>query len=379
MNSLLRFLTAAAVAISIALAGCATVPPPAPDERAAAPAQGSAPAAPVAPLHDRALEERLLALDPLRLSDDDVRHVLARGPTPRIMLLHGGLYPVHLLMESFGRFLTRMGYPEARIRDPGDRAWSYSPYEDAEKLAGIVAWEYETSGLHPMLIGHSQGGMQAVKVLHELAGHFDKAVRVYDPVRGAFLDRTSIVDPLTHRERPVVGLSVSYASAVGAGGATFLMPNQWSMLDKLESIPNTVAEFTGFTVGIDLIGGSSHYRHNGTAKVRNVALPLNYNHIFVPAVGSLADDPQVRDWINAYAPGDTRDPSLLPGDAPQHVLWAADVWYSIKKHWCLEAQRLVRAERERKVPSQSAAKDAPPGGGQPTAPTGMREAERAPR
>ena len=170
------------------------------------------------------------------------------------MLFHGGLYPVHLLMESFGRFLSRMGYPEARIRDPGDQAWSYSPYEDAEKLAGIVAWEYETSGLHPMLIGHSQGGMQAVKVLHELAGHFDKAVRVYDPVRGAFLDRTSIVDPLTHRERPVVGLSVSYASAVGAGGATFLMPNQWSMLDKLESIPNTVAEFTGFTVGIDLIG-----------------------------------------------------------------------------------------------------------------------------
>jgi len=23
------------------------------------------------------------------------------------------------------------------------------------------------------------------------------------------------------------------------------------------------------------------------------------------------------------------------------------VWYSIKKHWCLEAQRLVRAERMR--------------------------------
>jgi hypothetical protein len=187
--------------------------------------------------------------------------------------------------------------------------------------------------------------MQAVKVLHELAGHFDKAVRVYDPVQGGFLDRTSIVDPLTHQERPVVGIGVSYASAVGAGGATFLMPNQWSMLDKLESIPNTVDEFTGFTVGIDLIGGSSEYRHNGTAKVRNVALPLNYNHIFVPAVGSLAQDAEVRDWINAYAPGDTRDPSLLPGDAPQHVLWAADVWYSIKKHWCLEAQKLVRAQR----------------------------------
>jgi hypothetical protein len=27
------------------------------------------------------------------------------------------------------------------------------------------------------------------------------------------------------------------------------------------------------------------------------------------------------------------------------VLWAADVWHSIKKHWCLEAQRLIRAQR----------------------------------
>jgi hypothetical protein len=27
------------------------------------------------------------------------------------------------------------------------------------------------------------------------------------------------------------------------------------------------------------------------------------------------------------------------------VLWAADVWHNIKKHWCLEAQRLIRAQR----------------------------------
>jgi len=26
-----------------------------------------------------------------------------------------------------------------------------------------------------------------------------------------------------------------------------------------------------------------------------------------------------------------------------NVLWAADVWFSIKKHWCIEAQRLIRA------------------------------------
>jgi hypothetical protein len=36
---------------------------------------------------------------------------------------------------------------------------------------------------------------------------------------------------------------------------------------------------------------------------------------------------------------------MLPADAQLHVMWAADVWYSIKKHWCLEAQTLIRARR----------------------------------
>ena len=27
------------------------------------------------------------------------------------------------------------------------------------------------------------------------------------------------------------------------------------------------------------------------------------------------------------------------------MLWAADVWYSIKKHWVIEAQRLIKARR----------------------------------
>src|SRR5690242_20073971 len=181
MSLPLRSLASVLAALSVALAGCATQPL---EPSTGAPTHAAAPAKPVVP--NPALQERLLALDPDHLSDADVREVLAQGPAPRIMLLHGGIYPVQLLMESFGHFLVRMGYPQARIRDPGNGEWSYSPYEDAEKLAGIIAWDYERSGLRPMLIGHSQGGMQAVKVLHELAGHFDDNVRVYDPVHDTF-------------------------------------------------------------------------------------------------------------------------------------------------------------------------------------------------
>jgi hypothetical protein len=348
-----RWAAALVVATAIAAAGCA-IQPPASTPAGPVAAPGSAPAQarlapdPFASVPPPDVRDRLLALDPDHTSGRDVRETLVNSPAPRIILLHGGLFPVYLLMKSFGVFLTRMGYPESRIRDPGNGSWSYSPYDDSAKLAGIVAWEYEHDGLRPMLIGHSQGGVQVVKILHELAGNFAPSLRVFDPVTGAFEDRTTIVDPLTHQERPVVGLSASYASVVGAGGLAFVMPNQWSMADRLTTIPDTVDEFTGFAIDSDPVAmdypdSIKLYHPNGTAKVQNVELPSNYSHIFLVAVAPLALEPEVGDWINAYVPGGKHDTSSLPADPQDHVLWAADVWYSIKRHWCLEAQRLVRA------------------------------------
>jgi hypothetical protein len=87
------------------------------------------------------------------------------------------------------------------------------------------------------------------------------------------------------------------------------------------------------------------YENSGKDNVRNVVLPASYNHVMVPATRDLSQDAKVRDWINAFVPGTNADPSMLPGEAPLHVMWAADVWYSIKKHWCLEAQALIRARR----------------------------------
>ena len=125
------------------------------------------------------------------------------------------------------------------------------------------------------MIGHSQGGVQAIKVLYELAGTFESPIPVWNPYTDASDDRTTIVDPLTGVLWPVVGLSVSYVSVVGAGGAAMLLPNQWSMAGKLRTIPDTVDEFTGFALGLDLwawtLAGaaeSTEFRHNGTATVR---------------------------------------------------------------------------------------------------------------
>ena len=301
---------------------------------------------------DRALEERILALDPEHISDHEVRYTLAAGPTPRIILVHGSVYPVYLIMTSFATFLEGMGYPEVKLRDPVDGAYSQSPYGSSERLAGEIAWYYEHDGVRPLMIGHSQGGMQAIKVLYELAGGFTPRVPVWNARTDRPENRFTIIDPLTSVERPVVGLSVAYTAAVGAGGAAFLLPNQWDMFFRLRTIPNSVDEFTGFAIQGDFVAWSfpglsaaSEYRHAAAAEVRNVVLPVTYNHIMVPITHALAADPKTRDWIDAYVPGDGNGATVPAGMASYNILWAADVWFSIKKHWCIEAQRLIRAKR----------------------------------
>ena len=298
---------------------------------------------------DRAIEDRILALDPEKVTPADVRDVLRKGPTPRIMLLHGGIYPVHLSMVSFGEFLVEMGYPEARIRDPYDGAWSHSPYEDAERLAGIAAWYYEKDGMPPMMIGHSQGGMQAVKVLHVLNGEYAPAVAVWNPLTDFAEGRTAITDPLTGRTQPVVGMRLAYVSSVGAGGAAFLLPNQWTLLGKLRTIPDTVEEFTGYSIDVDFwawtlpgVDATRKFENHGKATVRNVTLPASIGHVTAPVSSSLPAKPALRAWIEAYYPGTAVQP---PPGSEDNIWWAADVWFTVKKYWVIEAQRFIRAKR----------------------------------
>lgn len=342
-----RHRAVAVVLVAVALGGCAMQPVP---MDVVAPVSGDFSVLKARRV-DAVLEDRILALDPARVSARDVADVLAKGPAPRIMLVHGGVYPVHLAMSSFGTFLVAMGYPEAKIRDPGSGEWSYSPYTTTARLAGIAAWQYEQDAMRPMIIGHSQGGLYAVKILKELAGTYNDRLPVWNPVTDQPEPRATIIDPLSGKERPAIGVSASYASALGAGGWALVLPNQWDDFANLRKIPDTVVEFTGYFIELDLFALSFPgnpldvpYEQNGLATVRNVKLPATYNHVFVPVTHELANDPHVRAWLDDYVPGRdaSADPPLVAGGA---VLWAADVWYSIKKHWTLEAQRLVRARR----------------------------------
>ena len=302
---------------------------------------------------DRALEDRILALDPENVTAADVGNTLSKTPAPRVVLLHGGIFPVHLAMTSFASFLVGMGYPEARIRHPGDGRWSHSPYESSERVAGMIAWHYEQDGMRPMLIGHSQGGMQVVKVLHDLAGTFASALPVWNPMTDSAETRTAIVDPITGRERPVVGVQVSFASAVGAGGPSGVLPNQWAVVGRLKEVPDTAVQFNGYFIGIDWFamtfsaGGVAGFRNaSGTVLVRNVELPAGYLHVTVPVTHHLPENPDFKSFIDAYRPtSDKPDESRMPGTYTDNIYYAADNWHAIKKHWTLEAQRLIKGRR----------------------------------
>jgi hypothetical protein len=314
-------------------------------------ARGEAGAAigPVAGLAlDRSTEERLLALDAERISPEDVREVLARAPAPRIISLHGSI-PI-VTMAPFAEFLVAMGYPAERLRNPRDGGYTYSSFADSREIAGALAWHYEREGSVPMLIGHSQGGMLTVKVLQDLAGASGERLQVWNPVTGSAEARYAVTDPVTGAEQPVVGLRVPYAAALATGSLMRVLLGQWGMLSRLRTVPDSVDEFTGYFIEWDTIAATSPneardnpYRPTGSARVRNVMLPAAYSHVALPAATHLAANAATRAWIERYVPGAAL-PALPEADV-QNLLHAADIWYSVKKHWCLEAQRLVRAHR----------------------------------
>jgi len=53
----------------------------------------------------------------------------------------------------------------------------------------------------------------------------------------------------------------------------------------------------------------------------------------------------MRDWLDAYVPDRKDEVAVAPPGDKGGALWAGDVWYFVKKHWCLELQRLIRARR----------------------------------
>ncbi len=299
-----------------------------------------------------ALRSQILALNPDRISDSDIERVLSKAPAPQVINLHGGIYPVHLVMKDFSNFLAAMGYSRNQTRLPGGQ-YSYSCYRSSNQIAGAVAWYYEQTGMRVLMVGHSQGGMQLMKVLHDLSGTYGQSgtERPFNPVTNRFEDRTTFRDPRSGRMVSIQELKpVYYATAVASGGAARAMPNQWSVAALVRKVPDATKYFTGYSVPGDFLGGGVQggpdgaraYQATGNTKVQNVVLKWGSEHVTVPRTQHLAKNAASRAWISSWNPskGD-----FLPPDykgPTYNLLYAANVWYEIKKYWCLSLQQAVR-------------------------------------
>ena len=307
-------------------------------------------------------EDEILALDPERISDRQVREALSRAPPPRILSFKGTLFAD---MESFGSFLSQMGYPAEKLRNPRDGSYTYDvtwhgcKCEECPEIVGALAWYYEEEGMVPMLVGHSGGGVAVSRILYGLADAEKtdadtKPIPVWNPAKRKAESRYNVRDPVTGVPRRLSDLRVPYAAMIATGRLLRLTPFFPGCAEdaaRFTNIPDSVEEFTGFEIEGDIFTqGTGPYRSltPGTRPivVRNVQLPSTTDHVRAFRMDGLAQNSQVRAWINAYRPNRPNDP--IPTDTDldvSNILHAADLWHSIKKHWCLEAQRLIRVRR----------------------------------
>ena len=285
---------------------------------------GGAAAALAAPLSTDA-RAAMLALDPERISEGQVRELLVLAPAPRVLLFQGSLGAD---MESFGAFLHAMGYPAQRLHNPATGRYSYSLRWDGcrcvecEALATGIGRQARDEGVAPVMVGHSGGGVTVGRILQQLAAT-DGAPRL----------------PFA----ATLGTGALLRWAPGFPGCAADVP-------QLGRVPASVATFTGYRIDGDpftsLLGFGDYRAAEGSdppAQVRNVLLPAQVSHVRAFEVDGYAEHPQLRNWISAYHPGSDAPLPDAPGLDLGNLRHAADLWHSLKKHWALHARQWAAA------------------------------------
>ena len=149
-------------------------------------------------------------------------------------------------------------------------------------------------------------------------------------------------------------LKVESATTIATGRLMRVFLFQWHMLSRLREVPDSVCSFTGIALTDDFLGNAlrgsadaDHYVATGKAVVRNVTLPPGHGHLTIPLTEHLAKTLETRRWINEYTPA-VENPEHAEGlDADsRNILFAAEVWFEIKKHWCRGLQKWIRAKRK---------------------------------
>ncbi|MCA9396583.1 MAG: hypothetical protein KC649_05375 [Candidatus Omnitrophica bacterium] len=293
-------------------------------------------------------------LDKMRLTRRDLSEVLSSYPAPRIFGIGGGVYTAHILMEDLAEFLTGMGYPAESVYHPDDGKFAVSSYSDPEKIAGETLFYYQYEGVRPVYIGHSLGGVQAIKTAHFFSGNFGhKKVKIFDPIAGRYSNQKDFVSPLSGEHVSFSSLKpIAHLIAVGSGGISRVFPSQWSMGERVKQVPDSVLRMTGIHLEGDWLGNDfltgkeqNEYQSLGSARVENFYLPPGHNHVTLIRTKHLLEHPEVREWIDSYNPHTfTAIPEGLPGNT-DNILLAAELWHILKEEWYLAALEIDAACR----------------------------------
>ncbi len=305
------------------------------------------------------LARRILALDPLDIGPAEVKETLSKGPAPWIMPISPA-FPGPFIFKDLFKFLIDMGYPPGRIGDPRSDDFTLSYRERSEVIAGMAAWMYERDGMSPMLVGWSAGGITAMAALHDLnrpAGGSE--LRVVSGLTGEAEARGWVRDPYTGEKRPIAGLKISFAGVLMAGGLGRLFHLfRWGDRPPLRSVPDSVGELLAFhapsdPLGTDLFSGdtarANEFKPMGKAKVRTIIADPSYGHVNVIHCYLRTQSKKGRGWADSYRPvggwgvRDFRKTARYSLDWGKRNLWCGELWYAVKKHWALEAQRVARA------------------------------------
>ena len=257
-------------------------------------------------------------------------------------------------MQPFAEYPRRHGLSRrSACATRPTASFSHSSFADSEQLAGELAWYYENDGMMPMLIGHSQGGMLAIRVLYELAGAFHESIDVWNPSTGESEQRTTIRDPLTGQHaagRRASRFRMRRRSPPASCRACCSDNGRCSA--SCARSRTSVDEFTGF---IDPVGSDRRHASREASptarpdrrEVRNVRFAG-----MARAISDCRNAQGARDQSGdarldrrvSTGRCDRRSPAV-DGIDTRNLVHAADIWFSIKKHWCVEAQRMIRQRR----------------------------------
>ena len=237
-------------------------------------------------------------------------------------------------------FLIAMGYPGKQMRDPRDGKLSQRSFGDSLHWAGTLAWYYESEGMMPMLIGHSQGGMMAIRILYELDGAFHDAIPVWDPLAGAALAAHDDSRSAHRRHASGQGTEVGLCSSHGDGQAD--AGSSGSMGHDRQVAPDSRHRHR--------ISPDSRFRgirsreHLATLSPMPPSAPracATSSCRPAPVTCGLPDTSASRHQCGHARAGSTPDRlsctrrrPRLPSVDTSNIVHAADIWYSVKKHWC---------------------------------------------